>query len=64
MGEADSRAPGWMGGVDLLVELPEGVARLWVSSGHLIRKTGGAYPGPGILGRIREAVEAFRSWNL
>ena len=37
MGEADSRAPDWMGGTDLLVEHPEGMARLWVSSEYPIR---------------------------
>ena len=37
MGEADWRALGWMGGVDLLVEPLKGVGHLWILSGHLIR---------------------------
>ena len=37
MGEADSRAPDRMGGVDPWVEHLEEVARLWVSTEYLIR---------------------------
>ena len=37
MGVADSGAPDWMIVVDLLVELPEGVACPWILSRHPIR---------------------------
>ena len=37
MGGADSRVPDRMEGVDPLVELPKGVAHLWISSRHPIR---------------------------